>query len=58
MVLLWIFIQILLNQVYEVELVQEYEDLFGPDEWVESVIEDVTTGDITENDLKKAQVTM
>lgn len=55
MVLLWIFIQILLIEVYDVELVQEDEDLFGPDEWVESVIENVTTGDITENDLKKAQ---
>ncbi|KAM5181756.1 stromelysin-1-like [Mantella aurantiaca] len=55
MVLLWIFLQILLIHIYNVELVPVDEDLFGPDEWKESVIEDVATSDLTENDLKKAQ---
>ncbi|XP_018411862.1 PREDICTED: stromelysin-1-like [Nanorana parkeri] len=55
MVLFQVLIPILLIKVYEVELVPVDEDLFGPDEWVESVIEDVSTSDITENDMKTAQ---
>ncbi|XP_068122967.1 stromelysin-1-like isoform X1 [Hyperolius riggenbachi] len=55
MLLLWLLMQTLLIKICVVNLAPVDEDVHGPDEWLDMNIEQLTSDDITNNDLEKAQ---